>query len=110
LGDKSFGGGVSLWIELDPIRFFDDYIMDGLSALANEIYIEIMFEELVRALKPAQTARLLKLRLIKKHNNPCLSIDTEVVSYNQRVALEKEKILLIISLDFIINDRTTIYM
>ncbi len=110
MGDKSFGGGVSLWIELDPIRFFDDYIMDGLSALANEIYIEIMFEELVRALKPAQTARLLKLRLIKKHNNPCLSIDTEVVSYNQRVALEKEKILLIISLDFIINDRTTIYM
>ena len=80
LGDKSFGGGVSLWIELDPIRFFDDYVMDGLSALANEIYIEIMFEELVRALKPAQTARLLKLRLIKKHNNPCLSIDTEVVS------------------------------
>jgi hypothetical protein len=79
LGDKSFGGGVSLWIELDPIRFFDDYIMDGLSPLANEIYIEIMFEELVRALRPAQTARLLKLRLIKKHNNPCLSIDTEVV-------------------------------
>jgi hypothetical protein len=80
LGDKSFGGGVSLWIELDPVRFFDDYIMDGLSPLANEIYIEIMFEELVRALKPAQTARLLKLRLIKKHNSPCLSIDTEVVS------------------------------
>ena len=80
LGDKSFGGGVSLWIELDPIRFFDDYIMDGLSPLANEIYIEIMFEELVRALKPAQAARLLKLRLIKKHSNPCLSIDTEVVS------------------------------
>lgn len=79
LGDKSFGGGVSLWIELDPVRFFDDYIMDGLSALANEIYIEIMFEELVRALKPAQAARLLKLRLIKKHNSPCLSIDTEVV-------------------------------
>lgn len=80
LGDKTFGGGVSLWIELDPVRFFDDYIMDGLSALANEIYIEIMFEELVRALKPAQAARLLKLRLIKKHNSPCLSIDTEVVS------------------------------
>jgi len=54
--------------------------MDGLSALANEIYIEIMFEELVRALKPAQTARLLKLRLIKKHNSPCLNIDTEVIS------------------------------
>ena len=80
LGDKTFGGGVSLWIELDPIRFFDDYIMDGLTALSNEIYIEIMFEELVRALRPAQTARLLKLRLIKKHNSPCLSIDTEVVS------------------------------
>lgn len=80
LGDKSFGGGVSLWIELDPVRFFDDYIMDGLSPLANEIYIEIMFEEFVRALKPAQSARSLKLRLIKKHNNPCLSIETEVVS------------------------------
>ncbi len=71
LGDKSFGGGVSLWIELDPVRFFDDYSMDGLSPLNNEIYLEIMFEELVRALKPAQTARLLKLRLIKKHNSPC---------------------------------------
>ena len=80
LGDKSFGGGVSLWIELDPIRFFDNYIMDGLSALANEIYIELMFEEFLRALKPAQAARLLKLRLIKKHNSPYLSVDTEVVS------------------------------
>lgn len=79
LGDKSFGGGVSLWVELDPIRFFDDYTMDGLSPLANEIYIELMFEELVRALKPAQSAQLLRLRLIKKYNNPCLSIDTEVV-------------------------------
>jgi len=109
LGDKSFGGGVSLWIELDPIRFFDDYIMDGLSPLANEIYIEIMFEELVRALRPAQTARFLKLRLIKKHNNPCLSIDTEVVSFNY--SKKKKQIFLVrISLDFIINDRTTIYM
>jgi hypothetical protein len=106
LGDKSFGGGVSLWIELDPIRFFDDYVMEGLSALANEIYIEIMFEELVRALRPAQTARFLKLRLIKKHNNPCLSIDTEVVSFNY----SKKRFALRISLDFIINDRTTIYM
>ena len=97
LGDKSFGGGVSLWIELDPIRFFDDYVMDGLSALANEIYIEIMFEELLRALKPAQTARLLKLRLIKKHNNPCLSIDTEVVRRknlkNQRKSTRKFRFL-----------------
>lgn len=92
LGDKSFGGGVSLWIELDPIRFFDDYVMDGLSPLANEIYIEIMFEELVRALKPAQAARLLKLRLIKKHSNPCLSIDTEVVSgiNNETDGLDKD--------------------
>jgi hypothetical protein len=100
LGDKSFGGGVSLWIELDPIRFFDDYIMDGLSPLANEIYIEIMFEELVRALKPAQTARLLKLRLIKKHNNPCLSIDTEVVSF----IIIKNRSFSRLLLDFIIND------
>jgi hypothetical protein len=100
LGDKSFGGGVSLWIELDPIRFFDDYIMDGLSPLANEIYIEIMFEELVRALKPAQTARLLKLRLIKKHNNPCLSIDTEVVSF---IIIKKRSFSRLL-LDFIIND------
>jgi len=107
LGDKSFGGGVSLWIELDPIRFFDDYIMDGLSPLANEIYIEIMFEELVRALRPAQTARLLKLRLIKKHNNPCLSIDTEVVC----LLLEKlEFFRTSVYLDFIVYDRTTIYM
>lgn len=80
LGDKSFGGGVSLWIDFDPHRFFDDYVMDGLSPLANEIYIEIMFEEFVRALKPAQSARFLKLRLIKKNQNPCLNIDTEVVS------------------------------
>lgn len=79
LGDKSLGSGVSLWIELDPRRFFDDYVMDGLSTLANEIYMEIMFEELLRALKPAQSARLLKLRLVKKQNSPCLTIDSEVV-------------------------------
>ncbi|CAF0756349.1 unnamed protein product [Didymodactylos carnosus] len=80
LCDKMFGGGVSMYTELEPNRFFDSYTMEGLSIESNEIYMEITFDDIVRAFKTAQNAKSFKIRLMKKNGAPCLTIDAEVTS------------------------------
>ena len=52
--------------------------MQGMSAEANEIYLELCPENLLRALKTAQAARWIKLKLTNKHT-PCLTLEVELV-------------------------------
>lgn len=53
--------------------------MEGVSAENNAIYLELMSENLSRALKTAQNARALKVKLTNKHF-PCLTVSIELVS------------------------------
>lgn len=53
--------------------------MEGVSAENNEIYLELTSENLSRALKTAQNARALKIKLTNKHF-PCLTVSIELVS------------------------------
>lgn len=54
--------------------------MDGVSPEANEIYLEITPDLLVRTLKTAQSAKSVKIKLTKKHS-PCLTLEIELVHY-----------------------------
>jgi hypothetical protein len=56
--------------------------MEGVSAENNEIYLELTSENLSRALKTAQNAKALKIKLTNKHF-PCLTISVELVSKNE---------------------------
>ena len=53
---------------------------------ANEIYLEVTPEDIVRAMKTAQNAKAVKLKLTKKFS-PCLTFDIELVSVNISVDL-----------------------
>ncbi|KAB0342797.1 hypothetical protein FD754_019723, partial [Muntiacus muntjak] len=79
LSDKVANGGVSMWCELEQENFFSEFQMEGVSAENNEIYLELTSENLSRALKTAQNARTLKIKLTNKHF-PCLTISIELLS------------------------------
>ncbi|XP_053323756.1 checkpoint protein HUS1 isoform X2 [Spea bombifrons] len=79
LTDKVANGGVSMWCELSQGNFFDEYQMEGVSAEQNEIYLELVPENLSRALKMAQNAKTVKIKLTNKQS-PCLTVAVELVS------------------------------
>jgi HUS1 checkpoint protein len=56
-------------------NIFDDYRIEG-NGDSNQIYIELTAEQLSQALKSAQTAQIVKIKLTKKHV-ACLT--TEIV-------------------------------
>lgn len=60
-------------------HFFDEYAMEGVSAEDNEIYLEFVPENLVKALKTAQMAKWVKIKLTKKHA-PCITVEVDLVS------------------------------
>lgn len=53
--------------------------MEGVAAEHNEIYLELVPENLSRALKTAQNAKAVKIKLTNKHC-PCLRVAVELVS------------------------------
>nr|XP_058912888.1 checkpoint protein HUS1 isoform X2 [Kogia breviceps] len=79
LSDKVANGGVSMWCELEQENFFSEFQMEGVSAENNAIYLELTSENLSRALKTAQNARTLKIKLTNKHF-PCLTVSIELLS------------------------------
>ncbi|XP_058036461.1 checkpoint protein HUS1 [Ahaetulla prasina] len=79
LSDKVANGGVSMWCELNQMNFFDEFQMEGVSAENNEIYLELAPENLSRALKTAQNAKTVKIKLTNKQC-PCLTVSMELPS------------------------------
>ncbi|XP_030612919.1 checkpoint protein HUS1 [Archocentrus centrarchus] len=77
LSGKVANGGVSMWCELPQVNFFDEYQMEGVSSEDNEICLEVTPENLSRALKTVQNAKVVKVKLTKKHC-PCLTIAAEL--------------------------------
>lgn len=53
--------------------------MEGVSQEQNEIYLELVPENVSRALKTAQNAKAVKIKLTNKHC-PCLTVAVELVS------------------------------
>ncbi|XP_069046969.1 checkpoint protein HUS1 isoform X2 [Lepisosteus oculatus] len=79
LCDKVANGGVSMWCELSQGNFFDEFQLEGVSPDANEIYLKLAPENLSRALKTANNAKSLKIKLTKKHC-PCITLAVELPS------------------------------
>ncbi|XP_068092613.1 checkpoint protein HUS1 [Hyperolius riggenbachi] len=77
LTDKVANGGVSMWCELCQANFFDEFQMEGVSADQNDIYLEMVPENIARALKTAQNAKTVKIKLTNKHC-PCLTVAVEL--------------------------------
>lgn len=73
--------------------------MEGVSAENNAIYLELTSENLSRALKTAQNARTLKIKLTNKHF-PCLTVSIELVSGREHFGHFPEGIQMPINLRF----------
>lgn len=71
--DKVISGGTSLWCELNQADFFSEWRIEGKDE-NNEIYLEVINENLVRAMRSGQNAQVIKIRLTKK-SAPCLSFE-----------------------------------
>uniref|UniRef100_A0A8C4QNQ9 HUS1 checkpoint clamp component n=1 Tax=Eptatretus burgeri TaxID=7764 RepID=A0A8C4QNQ9_EPTBU len=79
VSDRAVNGGVTIWCELVQDNFFEEYQMDGLSVEFNDIYLDIPPDSIARALKTAQSAKSVKIKLTKKHC-PYLTLDVELAS------------------------------
>ena len=91
--------------------FFDEYRIEGKDE-SNEIYLEVINENLVRAMKSAQNAQSVKIKLTKKQS-PCLTFEVTLVSedtFNVSLSLslsrsiDRKKRLHVISKLFISNN------
>ncbi|XP_073237036.1 checkpoint protein HUS1-like [Porites lutea] len=78
LTDNAAVGGVSIWCELTQSNFFDEYRIEGKDE-TNNIYLELMPENLTRAMKSAASAQAVKIKLAKKHT-PCLTFEITLPS------------------------------
>ncbi|NXY85996.1 HUS1 protein, partial [Alcedo cyanopectus] len=79
LSNKVANGGVGMWCELCQENFFDEFQMEGVAVEHNEIYLELIPENLSRALKTALSAKAVKIKLTNKHC-PCLRVSVELPS------------------------------
>lgn len=59
-------------------NFFDEYRIEGKDE-TNNIYLELVPENLTRAMKSAGSAQAVKIKLTKKHT-PCLTFEITLVS------------------------------
>jgi HUS1 checkpoint protein len=58
--------------------------MEGVSEEANEIFLEIAPDNLMKALKTAQNAKWIKIKLTKKHA-PCLTFEVDLVRMHSKI-------------------------
>lgn len=78
LADNAALGGVSIWCELIQSNFFEEYRIEGKEE-SNNIYLELIPENLMRAMKSASSAQAVKIKLTKKHA-PCLTFEITLPS------------------------------
>ncbi|XP_031561575.1 checkpoint protein HUS1-like [Actinia tenebrosa] len=71
-------GGVSMWCELTQGNIFDEYRIEGVDE-SNNIYLELVPENLSRAMRSAGSAQAVKIKLTKKHT-PCFTFEITLPS------------------------------
>nr|CAG4646780.1 EOG090X0TJE [Macrothrix elegans] len=74
-----------IWCTLHEDHFFSEFGMEGLNAVDNEIYMEIISENVLRtstALKVSSSAKSVKIKLTKKLSTPCLTFEIDLASSN----------------------------
>ncbi|XP_075747929.1 checkpoint protein HUS1-like [Rhipicephalus microplus] len=79
LNEDAVSGGGWLWADIPQETLFQEYNMQGVSEEFNEIYLDIVADHIVKALKSAAAARSLKVKLTKRQT-PCLSFEIEMPS------------------------------
>jgi HUS1 checkpoint protein len=76
-------GRSSFWFEVEAQSVFEHYVVEGKSTSDEDILLlEIQPESLLRALKSSPNIKSVRMKLIKRDDRPCLSIELDLVSLN----------------------------
>lgn len=86
LSERGAGSRITAWCELQQAYFFSEYNMDGVSPEQNEIFLEVMPENILQALKSAQTAKSVKIKLTKNYG-ASLTFEIELPTMSSRTRL-----------------------
>uniref|UniRef100_A0A0K8R836 Checkpoint protein n=1 Tax=Ixodes ricinus TaxID=34613 RepID=A0A0K8R836_IXORI len=78
VNEDAVSGGGFLWADVPQDTIFQEFNMQGVSEEFNEIYLDVVMEHLVRALRSSVAAKSLKIKLTKKQT-PCLSLEIELI-------------------------------
>jgi len=76
--ERVVGGGTNLWVELNQTDFFEEFRIEGKND-SNFIYLEVINENIVRAMKSGQNAQSIKIKLTNKQI-PCLTFEISLPS------------------------------
>ncbi|CAK9303692.1 unnamed protein product [Gordionus sp. m RMFG-2023] len=77
--DEIINGGNWGFCKIYQERIFEEYCMEGLDKETNEIYMEVLIENIMKALKNAASTKLIKIKLTKK-KGPTLTFELETSS------------------------------
>lgn len=88
MSERMVSGGIGIWCELLQCNFFNEFNMEGVSKEDNEIYLELIPDNLTKCLRCSQNAKSIKIKLTKK-STPCLTFEVELpsVTGNSRVVV-----------------------
>ena len=78
LSDRLPLGGANLWCEILQENLFDEFRIEGKDE-RNEIYLEVVMDLFLRALKSSLNATVVKIKLTKKQG-ACITVEVTQVS------------------------------
>eukprot|EP00123_Amoebidium_parasiticum_P000063 comp101594_c0_seq1/m.48740 comp101594_c0_seq1/g.48740 ORF comp101594_c0_seq1/g.48740 comp101594_c0_seq1/m.48740 type:complete len:283 (-) comp101594_c0_seq1:191-1039(-) len=89
-------GDVKVWSEMNTNLVFDSFLIESKHE-NNEILMEISLDNLLRALKSAQSASQVTVRMTKKNGMPFLTLDISVMGAhnNQRTIVQDVPIVVL---------------
>lgn len=99
LSDRRPVGGATLWCEILQENLFDEYRLEGKDE-RNEIYLEVVMDQLSRALKSSLNATVVKLKLTKKQG-ACFTIEITQVNTPSEKNFNSENFLDLLNIQMI---------
>lgn len=73
-------GGPAIWCQLEQANFFNEFKLGGVTPDMPEIYLELEPDKLLKAMSLLKSTRAIKIKLTKKHMQPCLSFEVDLTS------------------------------
>ena len=81
--------GSSIWCQMESRHFFEEYILEGVTEQDPYIYLELQPGQMAQSLALLKSAkdsiRMVKVKLTRKHELPCLSFAIEMAANRQCV-------------------------
>ncbi|XP_046852078.1 checkpoint protein HUS1-like isoform X2 [Xenia sp. Carnegie-2017] len=79
MNDTAAEGGATVWCEVNQSSLFEEFRIEGIEGSNDNIYLELCPENLVKAMRSAANAQMVKIKLTNKVT-PCLTFEISLPS------------------------------